>query len=196
MLPSVSWASSVSTNFLFLSFRGLLWDDSSTWDLCCWERKKMKKTSEHQQKMPLPSQWTMQMVSKYAINVQWSMVATGGAIHNTQPWVESGDDWSWCVTTYTGWDHKWDLLVIESVHVIWVIGGLQYRGGGEMFALKRQRLGHFVGHWKTKLMVQTWSRGTQVSNEYIRNQKLFPFRKSKSLSVIIRENTITVRPQY
>lgn len=38
----------------------------------------MKKTSEHQQKMPLPSQWTMQMVSKYAINVQWSMVATGG----------------------------------------------------------------------------------------------------------------------
>lgn len=25
-----------------------------------------------------------------------------------------------CVSTYTGWDHKWDLLVIESVHVICV----------------------------------------------------------------------------
>lgn len=25
-----------------------------------------------------------------------------------------------CVSTYTGCDHKWDLLVIESVHVICV----------------------------------------------------------------------------
>lgn len=33
--------------------------------------------------------------------------------------------------------------------------GAPISGGGEMFALKRQRLGHFVGHWKNKLMVQT-----------------------------------------
>lgn len=56
------------------------------------------------------------------------------------------------MATYTGWDHKRDLLVVESVHVIWVIGGLQFlKGEGEVFALKRQRPGHFVGHWKHKI---------------------------------------------
>lgn len=50
-----------------------------------------------------------------------------------------------CVSTYTGWDHKWDLLVIESVHVICVdwVGAHKIKGRGEVFALKRQRRATF-----------------------------------------------------
>lgn len=49
--------------------------------------------------------------------------------------------------TYTGWDHKWDLLVIELVHVIWVT---PIFGGGGVFASKRQRLDQSLGRWKTR----------------------------------------------
>lgn len=51
------------------------------------------------------------------------------------------------MSTYTGWDHKWDLLVVESLHVIWVTGDLDAGGGGGV-RLKRQGPGNFVGHWK------------------------------------------------
>ena len=37
-------------------------------------------------------------------------------------------------------------------------GGLQYWGEGEVFALKRQRLRHFVGHWITRMR-----RGIKIS---------------------------------
>lgn len=37
--------------------------------------------------------------------------------------------WFLYMRLVTGWDHKWDLLVIESVHVIWVIGGSDIGGG-------------------------------------------------------------------
>lgn len=56
------------------------------------------------------------------------------------------------MSTYTGWDHKWDLLVIESVHIISVIGwvgGLRDEGEGEVFTLKRQHGRCSLGHWKT-----------------------------------------------
>lgn len=46
--------------------------------------------------------------------------------------------WFLCVSTYAGWDHKWDLLVVEFAHVIWVTGGGFYSSGeGEAFKSDR-----------------------------------------------------------
>lgn len=64
------------------------------------------------------------------------MATTRSSIHDVR---------GWRVSTYTGWDHKWDLLVIESVHDIWVIGGLQYLGGGGGVRFKATALGSLCG---------------------------------------------------
>lgn len=53
------------------------------------------------------------------------------------------------MSAYAGRDHKWDLLVIESIHDIWCVvrggGGGALAAGGGGLALKWQR---FVVCWK------------------------------------------------
>ena len=139
LLPSVSWASSVSTNFLFLSLTGLMWESSSTWDLCCWERKDRNvKTWRRRNK------WNV---------IKVCLKCT--VIYSDQ------QERSWHVSTYAGWDHKWDLLVVESVHVICLIGrgGLRYLGGGGGVRFKATAPGSLWGSLENTRLEKHTARG-------------------------------------
>lgn len=74
----------------------------------------------------------------------WCTMIMMSSIHSTEPCVDMMCVYHVRLSTYIGWDHKWDLLVVESVHVIWVCGGSQLGGRGRVFALKRGHLGHFL----------------------------------------------------